>query len=94
MICHDYDLFDLLHPVLPTRLPVAELARQFAKLYETGYPAAKVIAGALMIFVEVLRGRLSLRDWMDIVSDWRIVTDPGTCIEGLVSNDKELNTAI
>ncbi|MCL4539078.1 MAG: B12-binding domain-containing radical SAM protein [Bacteroidetes bacterium] len=91
VICHRYDLFDLLHLVMPSRLPADEFGRQFAKLYKTGYPAVEVIAGALRIFVDVLRGRLSLQDWMDIVSDWRIVTDPSTCIEGLVADDTLLN---
>jgi len=34
----DYQLFDLLHAVLPTRLPLAEFYRELASLYRKAYP--------------------------------------------------------
>ena len=83
MICSDYDFFDLLHPILPTRLSTREFCRQFALLYRTGYPTAKAFLGALVILIDVLKSRLLLSDWMEIVRDWKMVTSPDEYLKGL-----------
>lgn len=89
----NYDYFDLLHPVLPTQLPTEEFCRRFAGLYKVGYPTVKALVGASVLFVEVLIRRLSLSDWVDIVNDWRKLTDPGTFVNGLLHKGAESGIA-
>ncbi|HUI31690.1 MAG TPA: cobalamin-dependent protein [Candidatus Acidoferrales bacterium] len=79
----DYDFFDLMHPVLPTRLPTKEFIRQFCMLYKTGYPTPIAFAGSILLLFDVMRGRLSFSDWREIVRDWRIVTTPEKYLAGL-----------
>lgn len=45
----DYRLFDLLHAVLPTRLPPAEFYQELAGLYREAYPRWKLDLGKLYI---------------------------------------------
>lgn len=37
LITHNYELFDLVHAVLPTRMELPDFYRKFADLYKTGY---------------------------------------------------------
>ncbi len=72
----DYDKYDLFHPVLNTRLELEEFLIEFSSLYRAAYPAPVAVVGGLGLFLQVLRGKLSLNDWLEIVGDWRKLTSP------------------
>ncbi len=76
MTFFDYDKFDLFHPVVPTKLEVGLFLKEFASLYRTAYPAHVALIGGVAIFLEVIRGKLSLSDWLEIVTDWKRLTNP------------------
>ncbi|MHB1415843.1 MAG: B12-binding domain-containing radical SAM protein [Chloroflexota bacterium] len=42
LVTDNYELFDLLHALLPTKLPLAEFYRQLTGLYGTGYSPGRV----------------------------------------------------
>jgi radical SAM superfamily enzyme YgiQ (UPF0313 family) len=44
LITHDYDLFDFIHTVLPTKLPLQEFYAQYARFYWTAIPATHQLA--------------------------------------------------
>lgn len=82
IVNNDYDFFDLLHPVLPTKLSVNDFALRFSELYKSAYPISEAFAGAILIFVDVLKGKLAYSDWREIVRDWQTVTNPKKYLVG------------
>lgn len=44
LITRDYDLFDFIHTVLPTRLPLEEFYREYGRLYRTAIPPLRQLA--------------------------------------------------
>lgn len=68
------DLFDLLHPLVPTNLPLGEFAEEMANLYTTGYPFRVAVLGGLFLLTEVARGHLSFGDWREMVRDRSMLT--------------------
>ncbi len=42
---HDYDFYDLLHTVIPTKMPIRDFYASFSKLYGAVQPLARGIAG-------------------------------------------------
>ena len=41
MILHDYDYFDFIHTLLPTRLPLKKFYQEYHSLYSKGIPFMK-----------------------------------------------------
>ncbi len=72
----DYDKFDLFHPVMNTKLQPSRFLEEFSRLYRTAYPTRVAIFGGLGLLLQVFAGKLSLRDWLEIVGDWRKLTTP------------------
>ncbi|MGQ9554668.1 MAG: B12-binding domain-containing radical SAM protein, partial [Anaerolineae bacterium] len=54
---NNYELFDLLHAVLPTRLPLAEFYDELAGLWRTAYPLWKQRAAGVYLFLRELCSR-------------------------------------
>ena len=53
------ELYDLLHAVVPTRLPLAEFYAQFAELYRTSYPTQRLWSeGPRLLWRGLSRGNL------------------------------------
>jgi hypothetical protein len=44
LISHDYDLFDFIHTVLPTALPLKEFYEAYYQLYQTAIPLGRRLA--------------------------------------------------
>ncbi len=87
----NHDLFDLLHPLLPTSLPLEEFAEEVASLYRSAYPRHLAFLGGLLLLTEVVRGHLSLGDWKQIIGDWLILTDKGHYLDsGGRSGEKQI----
>ena len=61
----DYGLFDLVHAVLPTRLPLAEFYQELARLWQTAYPRWKVRLGRALLPL----GSPFVQDWRS--AQWR-----------------------
>ncbi len=56
---HAPELYDLLHAVVPTRLPLAEFYARFAELYRTSYPTQRLLSeGPRMLWRGLSRGNL------------------------------------
>jgi len=69
----DYDLFDIAHAVLPTRLPLAEFYQEYARLWDTPYSKYRLIwegLGAL------LKGRFTLPQLMRMLWSAKKLSDP------------------
>jgi radical SAM superfamily enzyme YgiQ (UPF0313 family) len=72
----DYRLFDLLHAVLPTRLPLAEFYQEFASLYREAYPLWKLNLVKLYIFLRGLWPRSSGPFfWQEMLAEIRRLMD-------------------
>ena len=53
------ELYDLLHAVVPTRLPLAEFYARFAELYRTSYPMQRLLSeGPRLLWRGISRGNL------------------------------------
>jgi radical SAM superfamily enzyme YgiQ (UPF0313 family) len=55
LITRNYELWDLTHAVLPTRLPIREFYEEFADLFRLTYPRWKVMLGRLYLAWSRLR---------------------------------------
>jgi radical SAM superfamily enzyme YgiQ (UPF0313 family) len=55
LIMTNYELWDLMHAVLPTRLPIREFYAEFADLFRLTYPCWKVMLGGLYLAWRRLR---------------------------------------
>ena len=55
LIMTNYELWDLMHAVLPTRLPIREFYAEFADLFRLTYPRWKVMLGGLYLAWRRLR---------------------------------------
>jgi radical SAM superfamily enzyme YgiQ (UPF0313 family) len=53
----NYELFDLLHSVLPTRLSLPDFYKEFASCYAVGYTPSKVIKESIVPLITNLVGR-------------------------------------
>ncbi|MGQ9502114.1 MAG: B12-binding domain-containing radical SAM protein [Anaerolineae bacterium] len=49
LVTHNYELFDVLHAVLPTRLPLTEFYAEMARLYREAYPLWKLWLGKVYL---------------------------------------------
>lgn len=71
LLTHDYRLFDLMHPVLPTRLPRAEFYRHFARSVDAVRPSIRrAMRGMLRRRPEVIREMLPGFAWF-FARTWR-----------------------
>lgn len=71
----NYELFDLLHAVLPTRLSLPEFYRELAKLYRSAYlgQLANWASTAGALIAGLVRGQLSLSRVKDsILAGWHL----------------------
>jgi radical SAM superfamily enzyme YgiQ (UPF0313 family) len=54
----NYELYDLAHAVMPTRLPPADFYEEFSKLWKRAYPAWKIgLFRLVMVWRDLLRRR-------------------------------------
>lgn len=83
LICRNYDLFDLMHPVLPTRLPLEEFCQEFAKLYRTAYPSVWRFISRVYVFFKSLMKHVPYSDWREVLIDWKRLTVPETYLEDM-----------
>lgn len=80
----NYELFDLLHAVLPTHLPSVDFYREFAGLYRSTYPRWRVLAGvAYVVLRDLWRRNLSPAHWRALWAEGRKFTDPIHYLEDL-----------
>lgn len=75
---HNYELYDLLHATLPTRLELKEFYKQFFRLYLSAYAQYLTPRGLLMPLIERrLRSHLSQASgWLSVLKDnnpWALV---------------------
>lgn len=67
---NDYQLFDLLHAVLPTRLPLTEFYQEFVSLYQKAYPLWKRNLVKFYIFLRSLWTRSSEQFfWQEMLAE-------------------------
>ncbi|RKY04394.1 B12-binding domain-containing radical SAM protein [Candidatus Poribacteria bacterium] len=85
IVCRNYDLFDLVHPVLPTKLPLKEFCREFARLYRMAYPPIYLYLLKAGIFLKSLFGKVSYSDWKQVFRDWARLADPRAYLEDILS---------
>lgn len=76
LLCRDYNLFDLIHPVLPTHLPLKDFCGEFARLWRTAYPPVYLFLMRLHILFKSLRGQVIYSDWKQVFKDWLRLSDP------------------
>lgn len=69
----DYDLFDIAHAVLKTRLPIQEFYKEYANLWNTPYSKYKLI---LEGFGALLKGNFSLIQLMKMLFSARKLSNP------------------
>jgi len=87
LTANDYRLFDLLHAVLPTRLPLAEFYQEFANLYREAYPLWKLNLVKLYIFLRGLWPRSSEQFfWQKMLTEIRSLMDTQSYLETGKSN--------
>lgn len=56
----NYELYDFVHAVLPTRLPLSEFYSHLARLYKSGYSRLRLLSSGVSIIWHALsRGRIS-----------------------------------
>jgi hypothetical protein len=67
-LTHDYELYDALHAVLPTRLPREEFYQHFAELYRhvNPEPALELVRRGRMSMANLKRGYKMLKE----MSQW------------------------
>lgn len=72
-----HELFDLLHAVLPTKLPLGEFYRQFAGLYRNAYLGSRGKWNlARFLTRRLLTGKISVLHAMRLRKCARLLTDP------------------
>ncbi len=76
LLCRNYNLFDLIHPVLPTRLPLRDFCKEFARLYRMAYPPAYLFLMRIYVLLKSLKGQLIYSDWKQVFRDWIKLSDP------------------
>ncbi len=69
----DYDLFDIAHAVLPTRLPLTEFYQEYARLWDTPYSKYRLIWEG---FSALLRGHFTLPQLMRMLWSAKKLSDP------------------
>lgn len=69
----NYELYDLFHAVLPTRLPLHEFYKEFARLYRKAYVSpASVLASAGWVMKKALSFQLSWQHLRCLISGLRL----------------------
>jgi radical SAM superfamily enzyme YgiQ (UPF0313 family) len=69
----DYDLFDIAHAVVSTRLPLKEFYEEYAKLWDTPYSKYQLIWEG---FRALLKGRFTLPQLMRMLRSAQKLSDP------------------
>jgi radical SAM superfamily enzyme YgiQ (UPF0313 family) len=69
----DYDLFDIAHAVLATRLPLEEFYQEYAKLWDTPYSKYQLIWEG---FRALLKGRFTLPQLMRMLRSAQKLSEP------------------
>jgi hopanoid C-3 methylase len=82
LITADWELFDLYHTVLETKLPLDEFYQQLSSLYRLAYPTSRVIKTALGAVSDVVSGRRGLSDIRRMVTVGKEMTDPARYLAG------------
>lgn len=73
----NYELFDLLHSVLPTRLCLPDFYKEFASCYAVGYTPRRVLKeGLLPLVTSLLGGRFTPRHLGRIIDAVKMLSDP------------------
>ncbi|MBO8128636.1 MAG: cobalamin B12-binding domain-containing protein [Peptococcaceae bacterium] len=72
----NYNLYDLLHAVLPTKISVNQFYQEFANLYRKTYLSSRNTAGTLKWFItRLISGKLSLSHLLKLLEGIRLTTD-------------------
>lgn len=75
LVTTNYELFDLYHAVVPTKLDLLTFYQQFASLYSQSYPRLRILDGLVHAAMGLVRGRLSIADLTRIVNVGKILGD-------------------
>lgn len=86
----DFELFDLVHAVLPTRLPAPVFYAELARLWGSSYPAWKV-ALARLVFALREHGRPAQEEgWRTALAEIRRFADPRAYLAGGTTPDRAI----
>lgn len=73
----NYELFDLLHSVLPTKMDLPDFYQEFSHLYGSAYTTGRLVKQGVGPFIkELVLGRQSLRHFRLIARSSTILRDP------------------
>lgn len=93
ILTKNYELYDFLHSVLPTRLDPAEFYKEFASLYQAAYIRSGVLRRrAVPLLTGLLTRRLSLRHMRRILKAARKFADAASYQKALASLRDSGNT--
>jgi len=71
----NYELFDLMHSVMPTKLELPDFYKEFASLFAVGYTPGKVLKEGLLPMISTLTGRkLTPRHLGRMIAAARMIT--------------------
>ncbi len=73
---HNYELWDLAHLVIPSRLPVEEFCKEEASLWRTAYPRWKMMLGKAYLAWQQLSGREDAPELQAALSEVLRLQDP------------------
>jgi radical SAM superfamily enzyme YgiQ (UPF0313 family) len=78
----NYERFDLLHAVMPTRLPLVEFYKELASLYRMAYPRWKLGLGRMYLSLrDMWRRNQAPDDWPGMLAAVRRFGDPQAYLE-------------
>lgn len=86
LVTREYELYDLAHAVLPTRLSVEEFYQEFARLYRAAYPPARLPFGSLGRLIRgLVSGRYTFGQVRSVLGTIRQLADADTYLRGHTS---------
>ena len=74
----DYDLFDIAHAVLPTRLPLGQFYEEFCGLYRAAYSSWELIMEGIGAWIK----GFPLLDLLKMLRSAKRLSDPAYYLEG------------
>jgi hopanoid C-3 methylase len=80
---YNYELYDLLHAVIPTKLGLDEFYQEFASLYSGAYDKATIIRQGIMPFIaDLVRRKKTIKHIRWIAEASKSMADPGAYLRG------------
>ncbi|MCL5256427.1 MAG: B12-binding domain-containing radical SAM protein [Chloroflexi bacterium] len=90
----NYELYDLLHSVLPTKMDLNEFYGEFAKLYGSAYTMSKFMTQGVVPFIwDLLQGKKTLKHVRWIAEVSKSLTDPNVYLGGHKAVPRSSNQA-